>query len=50
MVFKSRDIDIGWDGYYKGKLAPQDTYLYIVKSKCISGKEISTTGSITLIY
>jgi gliding motility-associated-like protein len=50
MVFRSNDIDIGWDGYYKGKLAPQDTYLYIVKSKCISGKEISTTGSITLIY
>ncbi len=50
MVFISRDINIGWDGYYKQKLAPQDTYLYIVKSKCSMGKEISTTGSITLIY
>jgi gliding motility-associated-like protein len=50
MVFMTKDIDIGWDGYYKGKLAPQDTYLYIVKSRCVSGKEISTTGSITLIY
>jgi gliding motility-associated-like protein len=49
-VFISRDIEIGWDGYYKGKLAPQDTYLYIVKAKCISGEEISKTGSITLIH
>jgi gliding motility-associated-like protein len=50
LIFISRDINIGWDGYYKGKLAPQDTYLYTVRSKCISGKIISTTGSVTLIY
>jgi gliding motility-associated-like protein len=50
LIFVSRDINIGWDGYYKGKLAPQDTYLYTVKAKCLSGKEISTTGGITLIY
>jgi len=50
LVFVSRNIDIGWDGYYKGKLAPQDTYIYEAKSRCSSGKEISTVGSVTLIY
>ena len=50
LVFVSTNIDIGWDGYYNGKLAPQDTYLYQAKSKCSTGEEISTTGSVTLIY
>jgi gliding motility-associated-like protein len=50
LVFISRDIDIGWDGYYNGKLAPQDTYMYEAKSKCSSGEEIATIGSVTLIY
>ncbi len=50
LVFVSKDVTIGWDGYYKGKLAPQDTYLYTVRSRCTSGEEIQTTGSVTLIY
>jgi gliding motility-associated-like protein len=50
VVFISRDIDYGWDGYYNGKLAPQDTYLYEAKSKCPTGEELTTTGSVTLIY
>ncbi len=50
LIFISRNIDIGWDGYYKGKLAPQDTYIYDAKATCISGEEISAIGSVTLIY
>ena len=50
LIFISRNINIGWDGYYKGKLAPQETYIYQVKARCISGKEISAIGSVTLIY
>lgn len=50
LIFMSRDIDIGWDGYYKGKLASQDTYIYEATAKCSSGEEISTIGSVTLIY
>jgi gliding motility-associated-like protein len=29
----------GWDGYYKGKLMPQGTYLYVVRRKMMSGEE-----------
>lgn len=50
LVFVSHNIDIGWDGYYKGRLAPQDTYIYKAKATCSSGKEISAMGSVTLIY
>jgi gliding motility-associated-like protein len=50
LIFISRDIDIGWDGYYKGKLAPQDTYIYEAKATCSTGEELSTIGSVILIY
>ena len=50
LVFVSTDITVGWDGYYKGRLAPQDTYIYEAKSKCASGEEIKSIGSVTLIY
>ncbi len=50
LIFVSNNIDIGWDGYYKGKLAPQDTYIYEATARCISGEEISEIGSVTLIY
>ena len=50
LVFTSNDINRGWDGYYKGKLAPQDTYVYEAKSRCSTGREMSTVGSVSLIY
>jgi hypothetical protein len=50
LIFSSLNINQGWDGYYKGKLAPQDTYIYHVKATCLSGEEIKATGSVTLIY
>lgn len=50
LVFLSKDITIGWDGYYRGKLAPQDTYVYVVTAACITGEKIASTGSITLFY
>ena len=50
LVFTSKDIEMGWDGYYKGKLASQDTYIFEAKSRCSTGQEISTVGSVSLIY
>ena len=50
LVFISHDIEKGWDGYYKGKLVPQDTYVYKASARCSSGKKILAMGSVTLIY
>jgi len=50
LIFTSKDIEMGWDGYYKGKLASQDTYVYEAKSRCSTGREMSTVGSVSLIY
>jgi gliding motility-associated-like protein len=31
LVFESTSADEGWDGSYKGQLAPSATYLYVVQ-------------------
>ncbi|MDX1653467.1 MAG: gliding motility-associated C-terminal domain-containing protein, partial [Brumimicrobium sp.] len=49
LVFETNDIDIGWDGYYKGKLADPDVYDYYLDGYCIDGKNFLIQGNITLI-
>ena len=39
----------GWDGTYKGKGQPLDTYVYRVMVKALSGQEFILTGNVTLI-
>lgn len=48
LIFVSEDINIGWDGYYKGKLAKQDVYVFKATGMCTSGREFSQTGDVTL--
>jgi len=40
----------GWDGFYKGKMVPKDTYYYIYKIKNPLSKENYKAGYITVIY
>lgn len=50
LVFKSNDVYKGWDGTFKGVLAPNDVYVY--KVKCVSGMRgvrKEHTGHVTLI-
>lgn len=49
LIFESIDIDIGWDGYYKGKLAQQDVYVWKVRARTIQGTIINDAGDVTLI-
>ena len=46
-IFTSNDINIGWDGYFKGKIR-QGSYVYKIVFK-IDGKEITQTGKFVLI-
>ncbi|MCB0507822.1 MAG: gliding motility-associated C-terminal domain-containing protein [Bacteroidetes bacterium] len=48
-VFESKDINIGWDGTYKGKPANADVYGYYFTGECLQGEKISLKGNITLL-
>ncbi len=49
LLFISKDVNIGWDGYYREKLSKQDVYVYKIKVKFIDGKSESFVGNITLL-
>jgi hypothetical protein len=48
-LFKSEDVKIGWDGYYKGKLCQQDVYVWRAYVKLNNGKVFKKTGDVTLL-
>lgn len=48
-IFESNDINIGWDGYYKGKLVAEGIYIYRVTGIYNSGEAFSVTGDFLLI-
>ncbi|MFT3737702.1 MAG: PKD domain-containing protein [Breznakibacter sp.] len=49
LIFESNDIQTGWDGLFKGKLSPQDVYVYKSWGRFISGKEFRKTGNVLLV-
>jgi gliding motility-associated-like protein len=49
MLFESNSLNIGWDGYVKGKLSPPDTYVFTLEAKFINGEIKKKTGDVTLI-
>jgi gliding motility-associated-like protein len=49
LIFESHDIKIGWDGYYRGKLAAQGVYIYRVECRFGTGALEVKTGDVTLI-
>ena len=49
LIFVSKDVKIGWDGYYRGKLCKQDVYVWKVKVKFVTGEVITKVGDVTLL-
>ena len=37
LIFESFDINIGWDGYYRGELAQSDVYVWKVRARFTNG-------------
>jgi len=50
LLFTSNDVNIGWDGYYKGKLVKQDVYVYKAKGKYYNGRTFTKTGDVTVLH
>lgn len=48
-VFETDDLDVGWDGMYKGAEAVQGVYVYGISGRYYSGDEINQNGNITLV-
>ncbi len=49
LLFVSKDVNIGWDGYYKGKLCTQDVYIWKIIATTIDNKKINKTGDLLLL-
>lgn len=49
LLFQSEDINIGWDGYYRGELCKQDVYIWKVRARFSDGEEIEKAGDLTLL-
>lgn len=49
LIFESNDINIGWDGYYKGALTEPGVYIWKVRGKYINGEPFTKMGDVTLL-
>ena len=49
LLFETNDINVGWDGMYKGNSAQTDVYVYQVTATCLNGEKFSKKGDVTLI-
>ena len=49
LLFQSQDPQVGWDGYFNGKLCAQDVYVFKVTAQYENGERVVRTGDINLI-
>jgi gliding motility-associated-like protein len=49
LLFHSKDPDMGWNGYYNGKLCQQDVYMYKISAVLENGEKIVRMGDVNLI-
>ena len=48
-IFQSRELNYGWDGYFRGKIMPADTYIYRIEASFSNGESQTFLGDVTLI-
>jgi gliding motility-associated-like protein len=49
LIFETKNVLQGWDGYFKGKLCQQDVYVWKAKVEFFDGRLYGKTGSVTLL-
>jgi PKD-like domain/PKD domain/CHU_C Type IX secretion signal domain/Ig-like domain CHU_C associated len=50
LIFETHDINIPWNGYYKGKLCQQGVYVWYVEGKYANGAPFKKVGDVTLLH
>jgi PKD repeat protein len=48
LIFESYDVNIGWDGYFKGQLCEPGVYIWKVRGNFRNGETFIKTGDVTL--
>lgn len=48
-LFTSNNIEVGWNGYYKGSIVPEGIYVYVITFRAGDGKTIEEKGSVMLL-
>ncbi|UII21140.1 gliding motility-associated C-terminal domain-containing protein [Fulvivirga ligni] len=49
-VFRSNNVENGWDGTYLGKNQAADTYVYFLSAVTLNGDVITKKGAVRLVY
>ncbi|HHT03063.1 MAG TPA: T9SS type B sorting domain-containing protein [Bacteroidales bacterium] len=49
LLFTSKDIRLGWDGYYKGSLCELGAYGYVIRYENMEGHKFKEQGLVSLI-
>jgi len=48
LIFRTEDVNYGWDGYFRGKLVNTGVYVYKVWATCSNGNRIKKAGDVTV--
>ena len=49
LIYVTKDLSIGWDGYYRGALCQMDVYVYIAKITFMDGRYAEKVGDFLLL-
>jgi len=49
LLYQSKDINIGWDGYYRNRMAQQGVYVWRASVTFTDGKQVIRAGDLTLL-
>lgn len=49
LLFESRSLNIGWDGYYKGQLCEPGVYIWRARGRFVTGEQFQKSGDVTLL-
>lgn len=49
LIFESNDINIGWDGYFKGQLSEPGVYIWKVRGNFMNRQPFTKMGDVTLL-
>jgi len=49
LVFETNDLNMGWDGQFRGRLVPTGVFIYLVDALGLDGREIHLKGNLTIV-